>query len=119
MLRTQNSPLHHSSQRKLADILRGLGVQDSSNKLASDQSHEDQETVSEAGVLDTVTAWQSIMHVCKQTGSYYAFDIPATCNIEDIASALSSRHKTIENDTTLSADERKSTTAEAIGGSYA
>ncbi len=112
----EDAKLPPSSQlsKKTADILRSLGVQDSSNKLASDQSHEDQETVSEAGVLDTVTAWQSIMHVCKQTGSYYAFDIPATCDIRDIASALSSRHKTIENDTTLSADERKSTTAEAI-----
>ncbi|MFV9921276.1 MAG: hypothetical protein AB8U72_01050 [Anaplasma ovis] len=112
----ESAQLPPSSQlsQETADILRDLGVQDSSNKLAPDQSHEGQDAAQGEDVASPMTAWQSIMHVCKQSGFYYAFDIPYTCNIEDIASKLLSKYETIAELSDLGVSERRLEVAKAI-----
>ncbi|ACZ49243.1 ankyrin repeat-containing protein [Anaplasma centrale str. Israel] len=83
--------------QQTADILRNLGLQDSSNALAPDASNEHQEAGPGEGAPAQTTPWQRILHVCKQAGSYFAFDIPDTCNIEDVASQLQARYQEIES----------------------
>ena len=113
----ESMQLPPSSQlsQETADTLRSLGIQNSSNELAPDQSTESQKTALNNGsVTPQMTAWQRIMHVCEQTGSYYAFDIPDTCNIEDVASQLCTQYEAIVDDSDISKVERSQAIVQAI-----